>query len=899
MTTPAERYAAAKRRNAEKQSTFGKFRQAQPFELDYFQVEACLALEAGQAVLVAAPTGSGKTVVGEFAIYLAQTQGRKAFYTTPIKALSNQKFAELSAKYGDDQVGLLTGDLSINGDAPIVVMTTEVLRNMLYVGSSTLSDLSQVVMDEVHYLADRSRGAVWEEVILHLPASVTITALSATVSNAEEFGEWLGQVRGPTAVVVEEHRPVPLWQYVAADRHLLDLFTEGNRLNPEIVRLARDEERISKGRNRGRRFNSRHSRHTPFPDALIKHLQSERLLPAIWFIFSRAGCDQAVAALMDLNLKLTSIEEAREIERVIDLAVTDLADEDLIALDFPSWRHALTRGIAAHHAGLIPRFKEVVEKLFQRGLIKVVFATETLALGINMPAKTVIIERLTKWNGEKHAPLTAGEYTQLTGRAGRRGIDPEGNAVVIWQPEVEPVTLGALASTRTYPLNSSFKPGYTMAVNTIASMGYERAVSLLGESFAQYQADSSVTGLNAHAKRQTEALEGYLEAMVCHLGDFKEYAQIRNEISVAEKQASKGVRLTSRQDADSVLSTCAPGDVLSLQLGRRMEIAMVMRIRFESLNSTRLDVLLTNRQVRKIASQELSTPPVVVGKLKLPKGFNPRSARDRNHLAGELSQRGFATVQPTKARIPKDTEQLITDLRAQLRSHPCHGCAEREDHSRWSERYYKLKAEHDGLLKQVASRTQVLSRDFVKVSQVLETLGYLEKVDSSYQVTPSGEVLRRLHTENDLLLAQAFNNGVFAGLSAVDLVGLLSLLVFEPRKEEVTSGGLPESLIEPQKKINELWGELRRLEAERRLSLTSRPQPGFVRPARTWAGGANLVKVLRECDFTPGDFVRTMRRLIDLLEQLTALSEGELRQTFVEALALTRRGIISESDWSD
>ena len=526
MSSPAERSAAARMRHAESRSVLGEFRRTKGFELDAFQVDACKALESGHGVLVAAPTGAGKTVVGEFAVHLARHQGGKAFYTTPIKALSNQKYQELVATYGNDEVGLLTGDLSVNSDAPIVVMTTEVLRNMLYVGSDALKGLSQVVMDEVHYLADRSRGAVWEEVILHLPDSVAITALSATVSNAEEFGDWLRQVRGETTVVVEEHRPVPLWQLVAADRQLLDLFVdeEMRKLNPELVRLARDEQHQAR-RQGGRPRRQQVSRHTPFHDRLIRQLEQEGLLPAIWFIFSRAGCDLAVQRLMALNLKLTSASERRQIAEVVDRSVADIADEDLVALDFPSWRHALECGIAAHHAGLIPRFKEVVENLFQQGLLKVVFATETLALGINMPAKTVVIERLSKWNGDTHAPLTPGEYTQLTGRAGRRGIDEEGNAVVVWQSDVDPASLGGLASTRTYPLRSSFKPGYTMAVNTVAAMGYSRAVDLLGQSFAQFQADKGVSGLNTQIQKQDEALAGNLEAMECHLGDFREYAE--------------------------------------------------------------------------------------------------------------------------------------------------------------------------------------------------------------------------------------------------------------------------------------------------------------------------------------------------------------------------------------
>src|SRR5271154_27417 len=479
MTTPAERYAASRERQSDPE--LAAFRGLYDFDFDNFQLDACRALGTGHGVLVAAPTGSGKTVVGEFAVHLALAQGRKCFYTTPIKALSNQKYTDLVRRYNHDTVGLLTGDNSINGDAPVVVMTTEVLRNMLYTGSPTLSGLGYVVLDEVHYLADRSRGAVWEEVIIHLPESVRVVALSATVSNAEEFGDWLSQVRGGTEVIVDEHRPVPLWQHVLAGSRLYDLFTddEHTRVNPELLRVAqRDDWHAGKvpGRRAGGRGGGGRPRRYPTayrPD-VIERLDSAGLLPAITFIFSRAGCDAAVQQCLAAGLRLTTPEEADAVLAIAERRTADIPREDLAVLGYGEWLDGLRRGIAAHHAGMLPAFKEVVEELFAAGLVRAVFATETLALGINMPARTVVIERLDKWNGETHANLTAGEYTQLTGRAGRRGIDVEGHAVVLWQPGMDPGAVAGLASTRTYPLNSSFRPSYNMAVNLTGWAGPAR-----------------------------------------------------------------------------------------------------------------------------------------------------------------------------------------------------------------------------------------------------------------------------------------------------------------------------------------------------------------------------------------------------------------------------------------
>jgi ATP-dependent RNA helicase HelY len=515
-----------------------KFAEGFDFPLDDFQVESLHCVEDGKGLLVAAPTGAGKTVVGEFAAFLAIEQGKKCFYTTPIKALSNQKFAEFVARFGEEKVGLLTGDTNINSEAPILVMTTEVLRNMLYAGSSTLTNLQSVVMDEVHYLADKFRGAVWEEVLIHLMESVQVISLSATVSNAEEFGEWLGTVRGGTDVIVSEIRPIPLYQHVLIGNRLVDLFKEPGKINPELLALERESMRkVKMPRHRRERFDE--SENKLSRPEVIETLDRQGLLPAITFIFSRAACDAAVRQCVHSGLRLTNTQEREEIARTAARLNANLAQEDLDVLGYDEWLDALERGIAAHHAGLLPSFKETVEDLFKRGLVKAVFATETLALGINMPAKTVILEKLTKWNGEAHVPITPGEYTQLTGRAGRRGIDIEGNAIVQWSPTIDSAMVAGLASTRTYPLRSSFTPTYNMAINLINRFGRERARGSLESSFAQFQADRAVVGLVRQIKKNEGAIAELMQDVNCHLGDFAEYARMRSDIKEIERLLSK------------------------------------------------------------------------------------------------------------------------------------------------------------------------------------------------------------------------------------------------------------------------------------------------------------------------------------------------------------------------
>jgi ATP-dependent RNA helicase HelY len=903
MTTPAERYAAHRQRVAGFTPALTEFQGLYDFDLDFFQVDACRALENGHGVLVAAPTGSGKTIVGEFAVHLALENGQKCFYTTPIKALSNQKYTDLLRRYGPAKVGLLTGDNTINGEAPIVVMTTEVLRNMLYASSPTLSGLAYVVMDEVHYLADRFRGAVWEEVIIHLPDSVRLAALSATVSNAEEFGEWLQEVRGDTTVIVDEHRPVPLWQHMLAGNRLYDLFVddEHTKVNPALRRFALDDlrrTRVNQGRRTGRRREGRPQRYRPpSRPEVIDRLDRAGLLPAITFIFSRAGCDAAVEQCMDANLRLTTMEEAEQIRAHVEARTADIPQEDLDVLGFRRWLSALEHGLAAHHAGMLPTFKEVVEELFTEGLIKAVFATETLSLGINMPARTVVIERLVKWNGEMHADLTPGEYTQLTGRAGRRGIDVEGHAVVLWTPGVDPGSVAGLAGTRTYPLNSSFRPSYNMAVNLVGQVGRERARTLLEESFAQFQADRAVVGLARQLRRSEEALEGYLQAATCQLGDFMEYAALRRRLSDREKELARARSGAQRAAAARSLERLRPGDVIVVPDGRWAGVALVL----ESGAAKRVDdpsplVLTVNRQVKQLALMDFRGPVEPVERVRIPPSFSRKSPQDRRDLASTLRNKTarIEVPRPVRRREPAGEDAEITELRRRLREHPCHGCADREDHSRWAERYFRLERETADLRRRVEGRSQVISRTFDRVCSVLEQLGYLE----GERVTGDGRRLSRLYSESDLLTAECLREGIWDDLDPAELAASVSALVYESRQDDgkaprTPAGPVREALTE----MIRLSEDLREVERDHRVAFLREPDLGFVWPAYRWAKGHQLDAVLSEADLTAGDFVRWTKQLLDLLGQVAdaAPSDSGLRHTAGRAMDAIRRGVVAYS----
>jgi ATP-dependent RNA helicase HelY len=908
--SPAARYARSKVRGRHPALT--EFSAGYSFDLDPFQLDACRALEDGYGVLVCAPTGAGKTVVGEFAVHLALQAGQKCFYTTPIKALSNQKYADLVERYGADQIGLLTGDNSVNSDAPVIVMTTEVLRNMLYVSSPALLGLAYVVLDEVHYLGDRFRGAVWEEAIIHLPDSVALVSLSATVSNAEEFGDWLISVRGDTKVVVHEQRPVPLWQHLLVGSRLFDLFddqaVDPTKVDEQLKRYISERMRHFdansygyRGRGGRDRASSRSWR-PPDRTDVISRLEQAGLLPAITFIFSRAGCDAAVRQCLNAGLWLTNADERDQIAEIVEARTAALPPEDLEVLGYWDWLDGLRRGVAAHHAGLVPLFKETVEALFVRGLVKAVFATETLALGINMPARTVVLEKLSKFNGETHADLTPGEFTQLTGRAGRRGIDVEGHAVVVWAPEVDPGRLAGLASTRTYPLRSSFRPSYNMAVNLVAQMGRPASRRLLESSFAQFQADRSVVGLARQLHTMDASLAEYTEKMTCDQGDFAEYARMRREVSERETAVSRSNARSRHGAVVAALERLGPGNVVRLGRGRRAGLAIIIDPGLSPHDDPRPLVLTHARWSGRLSVIDFAAPIDVLGQVRVPRNFNHRSVADRRRLATELDRfSGADTPRPHRRAGSVDDDPEVGRLRAALRAHPCHRCSDREEHARWAERQHRLVRERDALQNRMEGRTDSLGRAFDRICALLTERGYLSR-DST---TPAGQVLARIWSDSDLVVAECLQNGVWEGLGPAELAAVVSSLVYEPRRDERMVERMPTGPVRDA--LNEtvrVWGELADDEAARGLPRSSEPETGFLWPAYRWANGESLDRVLATTGesgpaMSAGDFVRWCKQLLDLLGQIaTAPSTGETSTVAAAARRAAvgiRRGVVAQS----
>ncbi|MGH9211765.1 MAG: DEAD/DEAH box helicase [Acidimicrobiales bacterium] len=885
------------------------------FELDGFQVRALEALDRGDSVLVAAPTGAGKTVVAEHAVARALAEGGKAFYTTPIKALSNQKFAELARRHGQARVGLLTGDNAINGDAPVVVMTTEVLRNMIYAGSPTLRGLRFVILDEVHYLQDAYRGPVWEEVIIHLAADVKLVCLSATVSNAEEVAEWLTTVRGSTTLVLEEERPVELRNlYLVGDRssdrmHLLPTLVDG-RPNPEADRLDSDDAR---DRGYGRRGQRRPRRRffAPRRPEVIELLDEREMLPNLYFIFSRVGCEEAVRACLDAGLRLTTPDERQRIRAIAEDRTSALTDDDLDVLDYDLWLAALEVGLAAHHAGMVPPFKETVEACFAEGLVKAVFATETLALGINMPARSVVIERLTKFTGEARAFLTPGEYTQLTGRAGRRGIDELGYALVLWSPFVPFEQVAALASSRAYALRSAFRPTYNMAANLVRRYEPADAHHLLNLSFAQFQADRAVVRMETRIERQQERLAALRAETRCDLGDVGEYRALLR--AAGEEQRARSA--STAGEIEFGLSRLAPGDVVEVA-GQRLA---VLSVAFRKGGAVKVSAIDRNGNRATLGVASVDGPPQRLGAIDLPSPYAPNNRAFQHRVAAALRQarlgkrsaargkdlrprHGYVEDdghrgQPTAATEPTEPTETA-EAAALVAGHPVDACPDRDRHVRAAAQLERAQGELANLRSEVRARTESLARRFDRVLRLLETWGYLD----GWALTERGQVLARTYHECDLLVAEAMCGGVLDGLDPATLAGLVSCFTYEHRGPNLAAAPWF-----PSRQARERWEQIDQLarqlvtdEADAGLPATRPPDPGFLALAHAWAAGEPLAEVLDDEDVSGGDFVRNIKTLIDLLRQIGDIAPSrETARDARQAADELHRGVVAASSTLD
>ncbi len=827
------------------------------FELDAFQRQAIEAFDAGDSVLVAAPTGSGKTVIAEHGISATLGTSRDTFYTSPIKALANQKFRDFGERFGADNVGLLTGDVTVNGNAPIVVMTTEVLRNMLYERAPRLRRLGCVVLDEVHYLQDRERGPVWEEVLLNLPADVRTISLSATVSNLDEFVDWLRSVRGPTTLILETERPVPLEHRLAVgDReerrtHVVPLL-DGRRVSDEayeFTRSGRGSSKSDRGRNRDRnRRGGRDARPKrrwvpPRRTELVPRLLKQDLGPLIWFIFSRAGCDEAVDQCLQAGLRYTDRDEQARLREILEDRTGDLDDDSWYGLELDRWQQAFEAGIASHHAGLIPAVKEAVEIAFAEGLISVVFATETLALGVNLPARTVVLERLVKYDGEDHKPLTPMQFTQLTGRAGRRGLDEAGTAVSCWNARLGVKEMAALASSKEFPLRSAFAPKYNMVANLIRRSDQESARRFVARSFAQFQIDQTAVQSDTRNLDLEQQLAQARRAADCDRGDVEAWVRSQRSGAMAD---------------DEELGQLRPGSVLGTHGG-----AIVTSMAHRKAGII-LKVVTRHGDQLTLRAGEVPSPLPVLGGVQLPPGRSPSDPETIEWVGRELADHW------------------------RIEDHGIGGCPRLDEH-------LSALREVDVIEKRLAKtrarqerRTGRLERRFDAVADILHETGFAQ----DWELTGKGELLTAVHGETEIVLAEALHDGLFTKLEPPAFAAVISALVHESRR------GDPESFRWPGQQVKRTVSEVRLRANEFRSlelqrldeTLTREPDPALIGVVHGWATGKSLDEVLPET-MTGGDFVRGMRQIIDVCRQISQ-TDTSVADLASEAIFCIDHGVV-------
>ncbi len=913
--SPADRFARAADRSAHRLLT--EFAATRPFAFDPFQVEACRALEEGGAVLVCAPTGAGKTVVGEFAVHRALATGGKCFYTTPIKALSNQKFADLVAQYGPDRVGLLTGDTSINSHAPVVVMTTEVLRNMLYAGSRDLAGLTAVVMDEIHYLADKFRGAVWEEVILHLAPQVQVVGLSATVSNAEEFGAWLQTVRGRTTVVVDEIRPVPLWQHMLVGRRLFDLFSTADidavdgtptarvRVDPALARAVADAEALAdrygpSGRGRGRGGGPQGYRGVPRwrPPARVDVI--ERL--------DGAGA----AARHHVHLLARRLRRRGAAVR----ALRDAADDREGARGDPADRRPAHRRAGRgrpRRAGLLglagrpgaghrraPRRAAAGVQGDRGGAVR------------RRPGEGGVRDRDARARHQHARPdRRAGEAEQVQRRGSRRpdagGVHPADGP---GRPPRDrrrgargcrlgagggPAAVGGLASRRTYPLRSSFRPSYNMAVNLVGRLGRDKARELLEQSFAQFQANAAVVGMARQVAKNAEAIQAHERAMHCHLGDTAEYLALVTELADAEKATAKAASSRRRDQTTGDLVALKRGDVVSVPAGRRSGLAVVLDPGVDADGGARPLVITAGRWAGRLSAADFRGPVPSLGRIRLGKFTDHRSPRVRRDVASALASSGI-TAPTRQSRRPAENEDVdLTVLRRAVRAHPVHGCADRDEHLQWARRWRRLREENDSLAARVAHARSSLGQALDRILALLADRGYVH----GDTVDAAGRMLARIWSESDLVVAESLRRGVWDGLGPAELAAAVSVLLFESRRENPGPARPPAGDAAPAITATvRIWAEIAAQERSLGLPPTREPDYGFATAVAEWARGGSLADALSVAatsgiEISAGDFVRWCRQVVDLLDQIAVVAPEPVGPVARAGVTALRRGVVA------
>ncbi|ACZ41399.1 DEAD/DEAH box helicase domain protein [Thermobaculum terrenum ATCC BAA-798] len=916
------------------------FESLYPFELDDFQKEAIDAYLKEGSVLVAAPTGTGKTVIAEFGVHDAWLRGHRVMYTTPIKALSNQKYRDFRARYGDD-VGLLTGDVIENSHGRILVMTTEVLRNMLLQTPWELEDVACVVFDEVHYLSDPERGTTWEEAIILCPEHIQLICLSATVSNAQEIADWISRVHRPTKLIAHYERAVPLSYYYFIDNTILPAFDKNGKLNKKLLNLGGEaRQRFRRRVNLSVQESLESERTEPKPPDIVRVLRDKDMLPAIYFLFSRKDCEIAAELCRSMRLQLvTSKEQRDEIKRVIDLFSQRMLPEDRNLAQVKTVLDLARQGIGFHHAGLLPILKQLVEELFSRGLMKVVFATDTLALGINMPARSVVIGQMSKFDGQGVRPLIPNEFQQMAGRAGRRGIDKIGHVIVPYSSWVSFREAMEIATGELHPVQSAFVLRYNTVLNLWDPPKGDRVLYVLQQSLMQFQTNRQIRELSEEIKQwqvQIDSIDrgcliGYSDGEEL-LSEYQELNHTRTAIAkrleeLRREQRALQERLKelpwkkpSREALRKLFRSLVPGTMVHLSQkgwciyagrsadgtihlicdGKVHKLAAYNEIDYLPNPEDRIDLPIEISE--DVCSGEIVELDELVWR-KLQANIQQLELPDLEALIRRHREQIALSISDQMEALKFDEEQTqaeLNDLLERIRNHPCDACEVRKQHQRnirEAARLMQRRAEAELELEERSRESERQIRKVLKgIVSVLHQFGYLE---DGYQ-TEKTDLLANLFDTNGLIICEMIYRGYLDNLSPPDIAEVLSWFAYDRDRQFSNMHILPKHLINLRRQLDDLETRILRAESRAGVQISQGYNPYFFGMMRAWCNGASLSQILDKVDIGEGDLVMTFNKTLDLIRQvrdmLVQADPGSpLLPKLDQATALARRGIIEQS----
>ncbi len=880
-----------------------------PFPLDDFQLEAIHAINSGNSVVLTAPTGSGKTLIGEFAIYRGLSHDSRVFYTTPLKALSNQKFRDFANQYGENKVGLLTGDISINREAAILVMTTEIFRNMLYGEfdefDDPLDNLESVILDECHYMNDPQRGTVWEETIIHCPSRTQIIALSATIANADQLQNWIEKVHGPTVLINSDERPVPLDFIFCSFKGLHPLLNnKGNGIHPNCKIWRAPKGQKKKGKV-GRIMQPK----SPSIGFVISKLAERNMLPAIYFIFSRRGCDKAIENIKDLTL--VSYSEANMISQKLDVYLKNNQE----AIKDKSQCEALKRGIASHHAGLLPAWKELVEELFQQGLIKVVFATETLAAGINMPARTTVISSLSKRTEDGHRLLFSSEFLQMSGRAGRRGKDTQGYVVTLQTRFEGAKEASALAISKPNSLESQFTPSYGMVLNLLQSYTLEKSKELIKRSFGSFLYSGESSGENVILENLDKDLIE-LRKITSNVSwkDFDAYEKLKNRLKeerrllkILEKQAAEKLS----EEITNALPYIKDGSLISIkapQIKRKIVPGLICKKIYESkkiksLLCLTIDNLFILIKPSYIVSIFNDLEAIDVLGLEAPKMYFSGEVVRGDHISQCFADEILKVSKKNDLQTPQydlttevlAQQQQINNLEETIINHPAHRFGDSRKLKKYRKRIVDLEQEITMRKKLLEDKENHNWRIFTDLIKILNHFGCLNDLE----LTEVGQTVGAIRSENELWIGLVLVSGYLDDLDPPQLAAIIQAICVDVRRPNLWCN------FKPSLKVIDVFNELDGL---RKLLASQQNKfhieiPIYLETELTgiiseWARGKKWKDLVFNTSLDEGDLVRIIRRSIDVLSQVQYCIgvSNKLKSKAKLALKAINRFPVSESN---